>query len=332
MIIIIRTGATEEELQAIVARAVALGLPHHLSRGAERSVLIVNGDAAALGQEFEPLAGVESVLPFNRPYRLSSREVHPRDTAVSVGGLLIGAAAPVLIAGVAAAVPGPAGIRLASSLRDAGADAVRIGVYRPLTGLFSTPQLDPEALQQLDGVRRETGMPVATDVFAAEDVPAIARHADMLIVGGEQMHSRPLLQACGWSNRAVIVQRSESARVEEWLQAADQLLAAGNHQVLLCERGIRTYETATRRTLDLSAVPYIRRVSHLPVLVDPAQATEHADLIEPLALAAVAAGAQGLLLAVHESGMAPPEGETTIDLAALRSLTTRLKRLIAAMQ
>ncbi len=331
MIVIIRTDAGEEQIRRIIAQAERLGLSHHLSRGAERAVLILGGgEPAAIEQAFAPLPGVDQVVPLTRPYRLAGREVHPADTLVQAGGVLIGGAKPVLIAGTAAPQADPAALALAPALRDAGAQVIRTGVYRPVSAMFGTPQVDAAALQRLDGIRRETGLAVACEVLAAEDVPAVARHADLLIVGAEQMHARPLLQACGWSNRPVILTRGESAQIQEWLQAADQLLAGGNRQVLLCEQGIRTYETATRRTLDISAVPLIRRVSHLPVLVDPGQGGQR-QLVEPLALAAVAAGAHGLLLEVRHPQSGAGDGEAAIDLTALKALAGTLQSLVAAL-
>lgn len=333
MIVIIRADAGEEQVRAIVERVVALGLSYHLSRGAERAVLIVDGgDPAQVEHELASLSGVDQVLPITRPYRLAGREVHPQDTVVQVEGLPIGGAGPVFIAGGASPVADVAIVARAGALRDAGVSIVRAGVYRPASGLFGTPQIDPEALQRLDGVRRETGLPVAVEVLAAEDVPAVARHADLLIVGAEQMHARPLLQACGWSNRAVMLQRAESAQVQEWLQTADLLLAGGNRQVILCEQGIRTYEPATRHTLDLSAVPLVRRVSHLPVVVDPCFGSGQRGLVEPLSLAAVAAGAHGLVLEVRGLGPAAGESDGAIDLAELKQIVDRAKALVAAMQ
>ncbi|HEY7294513.1 MAG TPA: 3-deoxy-7-phosphoheptulonate synthase [Dehalococcoidia bacterium] len=332
MIVIIRTDAGEEQIRQIVAQAEALGLSHFLSRGAERAVLILSGgDPLAIEQAFATLPGVEQIVPLTRPYRLAGREVHPADTLVQAGGVLIGGPQPVLIAGTAAAQADPAAIELAAALGDAGAAIVRTGVYRPVSAMFGTPQIDASALQRLDGIRRETGLAVACEVLAAEDVPAIARHADLLIVGAEQMHARSLLQACGWSNRPVILCRSESAQMQEWLQAADQLLAGGNRQVVLCEQGIRTYEHATRHTLDLSAVPLIRRVSHLPILVDPGQGSGQYQLVEPLALAAVAAGAHGLLLEVRHPHARTGDGEAAIEIGALKSLAGKLQELVAAL-
>lgn len=328
MIVIIHTDAGEEQIRRIVAQAEALGLSHFLSRGAERAVLILGGgEPQAIEQAFAPLTGVEQVVPLTRPYRLAGREVHPADTLVQVGGVLFGGERPVLIAGTAAPQADPEALELAPALRDAGARVMRTGVYRPVSAMFGTTQLDAAALLRLDGIRRETGLAIACEVLAAEDVPAIARHADLLIVGAEQMHARPLLQACGWSNRPVILCRGESAQIQEWLQAADLLLAGGNRQVLLCEQGIRTFETALRHTLDLSAVPLIRRVSHLPVLVEPGRAGQW-QLVEPLALAAVAAGAHGLLIEVrhpHAGG----DGEAAIEITALKRLAGAVEALAA---
>jgi 3-deoxy-7-phosphoheptulonate synthase len=332
VIVIIRADAGEEQVQAIVARVVALGLSYHLSRGAERVVLILGGgDPAQAEHELASLPGVDQVLPITRPYRLASREVHPQDTIVQIEGLPIGGDNPIVLAGSASPVADAAIVAKAAGLRDAGANIVRAGVYRPASGLFGTPQIEPEALQRLDGVRRETGLPVAVEVLAAEDVPAIARHADLLVVGAEQMHARPLLQACGWSNRAVLSQRAESAQVQEWLQTADLLLAGGNRQVILCEQGIRTYEPATRYTLDLSAVPLVRRVSHLPIFVDPCYGSGQRGLVESLSLAAVAAGVHGLVLEVRGLGPASGESEGAIDLAELKQIVNRARALVAAL-
>ena len=333
MIVVIRTDATEDQVRAIVARAVALGLEYHLSRGAERAVLILGaGDPEEVEQAFASLPGIDQLKPLTRPYRLSGREVHPQDTFVQVEGLLIGSSTPVIVAGTAAIAADPNAIETAKALHDAGASIVRTGVYRPMPVMFGAPQVDPEALQRLDGVRRESGLPVATEVLAAEDVPAVARHADILIVGAAQMHSRALLQACGWSNRPVILQRADSAQIQEWLQVADGLLAGGNLQILLCEQGIRTYETATRYTLDLSAVPLIRRVSHLPVIVDPSHGSGHRHLVAPLALAAVAAGTHGLVLQVHgPSAPVAAEAESAIDVGQLKHLVGEIRALTSAM-
>ena len=330
MIVIIHTDAGEEQIRRIIAQAEALGLSHFLSRGTERAVLILGGgEPEAIEQAFAPLPGVEQVVPLTRPYRLASREVHPADTLVQAGGVLFGGERPVLIAGTASPQADAAALELAPALRDAGAQVMRTGVYRPISAMFGTPQIDAAALQRLDGIRRQTGLALACEVLSAEDVPAIARHADLLIVGAEQMHARPLLQACGWSNRPVILCRGESAQLQEWLQAADLLLAGGNRQVLLCEQGIRTFETATRHTLDISAVPLIRRVSHLPVLVDPGRSGQR-QLVEPLGLAAVAAGAHGLLIEVRHPHATSGDGEAAIDLVTLMALAGAVQALAAA--
>ncbi len=333
MIVIIRADAGEDQVRAIVERAIALGLSHHLSRGAERAVLILSGGAAAqLEQQFASLPGVDQLRPLTRPYRLSSREVHSQDTLVQVDGVTIGAGSPVIMAGSSSVVADPDAVETARSLRAAGAQLIRTGVYRPVDTLFGTPQLDPQAPQRLESVRRESGLPVATEVLAAEHVPAIARHADLLIVTGAQMHARPLLQACGWSNRPVLLQRSESAQVQEWLQAADHLLAGGNRQVILCEQGIRTYETSVRHTLDISAVPLVQRVSHLPIIVGPAPGSGQGFMVGPLALAAIAAGAHGLMLEVHRPGEPPSaEGDWALDFVQLTELTARIRKLTAAL-
>lgn len=330
MIVVIRTDAGEDAIAAVVARVAELGLTHHLSRGQERAVLVVGGgDPATIEAALRSLPAVETILPLTRPYRLAGREIHPEDTVVQADGLLIGTSAPVIVAGPASPVAATDAIEVAVALRDAGAKAVRTGAYRPTTALYGTPQLDPAALQRLDTIRRATGVAVAVEVLAAEDVPAVARHADLLIVGGALMQSRPLLQACGWSDRPVVLVRAESAQVQDWLAAADLVLACGNRQVVLCEAGIRTYEPSTPATLDLSSVPLIRRVSHLPVLVDPSHGAGERGTLEPLALAAVAAGAHGLLLETRAAG--GPATAGTLDGAELATLVSRIRALTAAL-
>lgn len=330
MIVVIRGDAGEEGIAAVAARLAELGLTYHLSRGEERAVLIVGGgDAATLEAALRPLPAVETILPLTHPYRLAGREVHPESTIVQTDGLLIGTGAPVIVAGPASPVAALDAVETAVALRGTGANAVRTGVYRPTTALYGTPQLDSAALQRLDTMRRAAGLAIAVEVLAAEDVPAVARHADLLIVGGELMHARPLLQACGWSNRPVVLARAESAQVQDWLQAADLVLACGNRQVVLCEAGIRTYEPSIPATLDLSSVPLIRRVSHLPVLVDPSRGATERGTLEPLALAAAAAGAHGLLLQTRSG--ADTAGAGTLTISGLAALVARLRALTAAL-
>ena len=330
MIIVIRGDADESAVAAVVALAERDGLTHHLSRGAERSVLIVGGgDSEAVEAAFRVLPQVETVLPLNRPYRLAGREVHPADTLIEAGGLLIGADAPAIIAGPPSPTASGAVAAALGALRETGVGAVRVGVYRPSAALYGTPQLDPDALRGLDALRRGSGLATAVEVLDAADVPAVARHADLLVVGGAQMHSRPLLEACGWSNRPLILERAESARIEEWLQAADQVIACGNRQVVLCEAGIRTFEPTLPATLDLSSVPYIRRVSHLPVIVSPARGVVERGAAPALALAAIAAGAHGLLLDVHLGGAADRLG--ALSLPELTALTREVADLARAL-
>ena len=330
MIVVIRAGASESEVAAVVARAHELGLTYHLSRGAERAIVIVSdADAAAVEAEFRALPAVEAVMPLTRPYRLSSREVHPTNTLVEAGGLIIGTERPAIIAGPAAPTAPPDLIALATDLRAAGADALRVGVYRPQTALYGTPQLDPDALQRIEAARRASGLPIAATVLDAADVPAIARYVDLLIVSGAHMSNRPLLQACGWSNRPVVLERGESARLADWLQAADHILACGNRQLVLCEAGIRTYEPATPATLDLAAVPLVRRVSHLPIVVAPARGATERGTLEALACAAIAAGAHGLLLDVRDAST--PDSAGTLAIDELARLVEKLHPLAAAL-
>ena len=300
MIIVLKPEATQQTVDHLLGRISAKGLtPLHMP-GSERVVLGALGDErilAELALDAEP--GVESVKPILAPYKLVSRELHPHDSIVSIGGASIGGGRFGLIAGPCAVENEDQLLASAKAARAAGARVLRAGAYKPRTSPYSFQGHGPEGLKLLAQVGRELDMPVVTEVIESADVDLVAAHADALQVGARNMQNFALLKAVGRSGKPVVLKRGMAAKVEDLLLAAEYVLAAGNSQLILCERGIRTFETATRNTLDLAAVPLLKAKSHLPVLVDPSHGTGIRELVIPMALAAAAAGADGVMVEVH---------------------------------
>ena len=300
MIIVLKPEATQQTVDHLLGRISAKGLtPLHMP-GSERVVLGALGDErilAELALDAEP--GVESVKPILAPYKLVSRELHPHDSIVSIGGASIGGGRFGLIAGPCAVENEDQLLASAKAARAAGARILRAGAYKPRTSPYSFQGHGPEGLKLLAQVGRELDMPVVTEVIESADVDLVAAHADALQVGARNMQNFALLKAVGRSGKPVVLKRGMAAKVEDLLLAAEYVLAAGNSQLILCERGIRTFETATRNTLDLAAVPLLKAKSHLPVLVDPSHGTGIRELVIPMALAAAAAGADGVMVEVH---------------------------------
>ena len=300
MIIVLKPEATQQTVDHLLGRISAKGLtPLHMP-GSERVVLGALGDErilAELALDAEP--GVESVKPILAPYKLVSRELHPHDSIVSIGGASIGGGRFGLIAGPCAVENEDQLLASAKAARAAGARVLRAGAYKPRTSPYSFQGHGLEGLKLLAQVGRELNMPVVTEVIESADVDLVAAHADALQVGARNMQNFALLKAVGRSGKPVVLKRGMAAKVEDLLLAAEYVLAAGNSQLILCERGIRTFETATRNTLDLAAVPLLKAKSHLPVLVDPSHGTGIRELVIPMALAAAAAGADGVMVEVH---------------------------------
>jgi len=302
MIIVLKPEATPEIAQELLDRIAAKGLtPLHMP-GAERVVLGALGDERVLAElhlEGHPM--VESVKPVLAPYKLVSRELHPHDTIVRIGKIAIGGGAFQVIAGPCAVETEEQTRNTAVAVKAAGATAFRAGAYKPRTSPYGFAGHGPEGLKILRKVGDELGLPIVTEVMDTADLDLVAEYADAVQIGARNMQNFSLLRAVGKINKPVLLKRGMSAKIEELLLAAEYLLAAGNEQVVLCERGIRTFETATRNTLDLNAIPYIKQKTHLPVLVDPSHGTGIRDFVIPMSLAAAACGADGLLVEVHEN-------------------------------
>lgn len=301
MVIVMRSDATQEQLSGLLQRIEGLGLRAHISRGAERTVVGVVGDERPLEPEsFEVLPGVERAMRVLHRYKLATREFHPHDRIITLpNGQQLGGTDVLVIAGPCAVESREQLEATAAGVAAAGVKVLRGGAFKPRTSPYSFQGMGEKGLILLREVADAFGMAVVSELVTPEDVPLVAEHADMLQVGARNMTNFSLLQAVGRSGRAVLLKRGLGSTVDELLQAAEYVLAQGNDDVAVCERGIRTFESSTRFTLDINAVPVLKQLSSLPVVVDPSHATGRADLVTPVARAGVAAGCDGLLVEVH---------------------------------
>jgi 3-deoxy-7-phosphoheptulonate synthase len=327
MIIITRPDISDDELDHIRERVESAGLHTHLSRGEHRTIIGCIGDETRLRElPLRTLPGVESVVPVLKPYKRASREFSVDRTVVRVGERAsIGGEAITVIAGPCSVENREMLHETAVSVRDAGATILRGGAFKPRSSPYSFQGLGREALRLLVEVRAATGMPVVTEVLDTRDVDLVAEHADMLQVGARNMQNFALLAELGRVQRPILLKRGMSATVSELLMAAEYIMAHGNSAVVLCERGIRTFERATRNTLDVSAIPVLKRETHLPVIVDPSHAGGDAGLVAPLAFAGIAAGADGLIIEVHpDPESALSDGDQSLPPSSFMSLMDRL--------
>jgi len=335
LIIVMKTGSQDREITDVLARLDNLGLKGHLSRGVERTVIGVVGVTAAvpdLRERLSMIPGVEDVVPISRPYKLASREFKPDDTVIKVGGVKIGGNEVVVIAGPCAAETREQVMSTARAVKAAGASILRGGAFKPSTSPYSFRGLGEEGLKLLAEAKEETGLPLITEVLTPDDVEMVVRYADILQVGARNMQNFILLDEVGRANKPVMLKRGMSATIQEWLLAAEYILSQGNRQVILCERGIRTFETYTRNTMDVSAIPIIHKLSHLPIVADPSHGTGKWYLVAPMALAAVAAGAIGLLVEVHPApDTALKDGAQSLTFEHFEDLMRQLVPVAAAM-
>ena len=300
MIVVMKQGATRAQIVNVTARIEQLGCRVHISEGEERTVIGVIGNGRPLdGELIERMDGVERTAPILRPFKLASRDFHPQDTLVSVNGLTIGGGQLVVMAGPCSVESHDQLLETAQAVKEAGAHVLRGGVFKPRTSPYSFQGLREKGLRLLAEVREKTGLLVITEVMDPQQVPLVTTYADILQIGARNMQNYTLLHAVGEAQRPVLLKRGMMSTIEELLMAAEYILTHGNDRVILCERGIRTFEKYTRNTLDISAVPLLKQISHLPVIVDPSHGTGKWELVEPMSLAAVAAGADGLIIEVH---------------------------------
>jgi len=330
MLVAMSVGATDQEIEDVKAHIAAEGLTAHESRGMERVVIGVVGDIGGRKERvmgrLSALPGVDTVTPISRPFKLASRELHPDDTIVRVMGTVIGDGTLSLMAGPCSVESREQLFETADAVKAAGATVLRGGAFKPRTSPYSFQGLGVEGLRYLAEARERTGLPVITEVMEPSDVGVVAEHADILQVGTRNMQNFPLLTAVGRVGRPVMLKRGLAATIEEWLMSAEYILSTGNRDVILCERGIRTFDTYTRNTLDLTAVPLLHHLTHLPVIVDPSHATGKRWLVRPMALAGVAAGADGIMVEVHpRPDEAWSDGEQSLTLEQFRVLAPMLR-------
>jgi 3-deoxy-7-phosphoheptulonate synthase len=301
MVINMAAGSTEAELQHVIERVKECGFQPHVTRGSERAIVaaVGSGGSRAALEALKAAPGVEDVVPIAHPFKLVSRQTRSERTRVVVGGVAIGGEAAVVIAGPCSVESREQIFSTARGVKAAGASLLRGGAYKPRTSPYDFQGLGLEALKLLREARQETGLPIVTEVMSTNDIELISEHADMLQVGARNMQNYDLLRQLAKSSKPVLLKRGPSATIKEWLLAAEYLLAGGNPNVVLCERGIKTFETEMRNTLDLAAVAMARELSHLPVIADPSHGTGRRDLIGPASRAALAIGADGLMIEVH---------------------------------
>ena len=316
MIVQMRVGSTPEEIDGVAQRAKSVGMNVQLNLGTERTVIAILGsDTGQLSTEiFAVLPGVESVTRIMKPYKLASREFKLEDSVVSINGIEIGGKRIVVIAGPCAVESEEQLMESAKAVKEAGAPILRGGAFKPRTSPFSFQGLEKAGLEILARVREQLSITVITEVVDPHDVNLVSKYADILQVGSRNMQNFALLRSIGRRQCPVVLKRGFACTITEWLTAADYLLAEGNNQVILCERGIRTFEDSARFSLDVCSIPLTKRFSHLPLIVDPSHAAGHYSLVPAIAKAAVAAGADGLLVEVH-----PNPKEALVD--GLQSLT-----------
>jgi 3-deoxy-7-phosphoheptulonate synthase len=302
MIVIMKHSATQEQINNLVAHIEQRGCQVNVSRGEERVIVGIIGNGRPLNPAlFSGMSGVERAVPVLQPFKLASREFHPQDTVVKVNGVLIGTNQIVVMAGPCAVESNEQLFVTARAVKKAGAKILRGGAFKPRTSPYSFQGLGVEGLKLLASARDETGLPVVTEVIAPEMVPLVSTYADILQIGARNMQNYSLLHAVGEIQRPILLKRGMMSTIEELLMAAEYILSHGNDRVILCERGIRTFEPYTRNTIDISAVPLLKKLTHLPVIVDPSHATGKWELVGPVSKAAIAAGADGLIIEVHPS-------------------------------
>lgn len=333
IIVVMNPGVAEKETAAVVSGAEKMGLECNVSYVSDTPVVTVIGDIEenAIGS-FKSYKGVQNVMPIVRPWNLSGRNVCGHDTIVSVDGVKVGGSEIVIMAGPCAVENRDWLMATARAVRDAGATFLRGGAFKPRTSPYSFRGLGEQGLQLLAEAREETGLRIVTEVIAPEDVPMVAKYADVLQIGARNMQNFALLEAAGDSGHPVLLKRGMMSSLEELLISADYVLSRGNPNVILCERGIRSFEKYTRNTLDISAVPVIKKLSHLPIIVDPSHSVGRHEYVAPVSRAAIAAGADGILVEVHVSpDKAYCDGQQSLTIEDFTEMMSQLKAVAGAI-
>jgi len=300
MMIIMKPSATPQDVEHVIEKVKSVGLAVHLSQGVETTIIGAIGETHGLPtDQFEVLEGVETVQRITQPYKLASRQFHPENSIFPLDGFTVGGDELALIAGPCAVESRSQILETAHAVKEAGANALRGGVFKPRTSPYAFQGLGEEGLELLAEAREQTGLPVVVEIMSQVQVDLMVKYVDVLQVGARNMQNFNLLRVIGETQTPVLLKRGLSASIEELLMSAEYILAGGNKQVMLCERGIRTFETATRNTTDINAIPVLKSLTHLPVILDPSHSTGHFDYVAAIARAAIAAGADGLIVEVH---------------------------------
>jgi 3-deoxy-7-phosphoheptulonate synthase len=334
MLVVMQAHASADDIQRVCARIETLGFRAHVMPGATRTAIGITGNPGTIeAAEFDQLPGVAEAIRVSKPYKLVSREVKPEDTVVRVAGVPVGGEELVVAAGPCAVESREQMLATARAVRAAGARLLRGGAYKPRTSPYSFQGLGLEGLKILAEARAETGLGIVTEAVDEASLDAVEQYADCIQIGARNMQNFSLLKRAGRSRLPVLLKRGMSATLEEFLMAAEYIMSEGNYQVILCERGVRTFADHTRNTLDLSVVPAVQRLSHLPIVVDPSHGTGRRDKVLPLSRAAVAVGAHGLLLEVHpQPDRALSDGMQSITPDAFQELMAEVLEIAAVVR
>lgn len=330
MMIVMKPDATDDQVQHVVDRLAAVGAQAHISRGEFVTIIGAIGDREEIGQlPLDAMPGVDKVMPILKPYKLASRQTHPEDTIVQVRDRALGGGMFALIAGPCSVESEEQYMLAARQAKAAGASMLRGGAFKPRTSPYSFQGMGEAGLRIMAAAREETGLPIVTELMDPRDVETVLKYADVIQIGTRNMQNFQLLSEVGKVERPVLLKRGMSATIEELLMAAEYILKEGNSDVILCERGIRTFETSTRFTLDISAIPVIKKQCHLPVIVDPSHSAGKRDLVLPLSLAAVAVGADGLIVETHpDPEAALCDGSQSLPVDEFMAYTAEVRRYV----
>lgn len=333
MMIIMKANATPQQVEAVIASVKEAGLNVHLSQGVEATIIGAIGETHNIPLErFESLEGVDIVQRITQPYKLASRQFHPENTILPIDGFTVGGEDIAVIAGPCSVESRSQIIETAQAVKEAGACALRGGVFKPRTSPYAFQGLGEEGLELLAEAREVTGLPIVVEIMSQVQLDVMVKYVDVLQVGARNMQNFNLLRAIGEARTAVLLKRGLSATVEELLMSAEYILAGGNTRVMLCERGIRTFETSTRNTTDINAIPVLKNLTHLPVILDPSHSTGHADYVTAIARAAVAAGADGLIIEVHpDPAKAVSDGKQSLKPEKFAQMVTQVGQIAQIM-
>ena len=333
MMIIMKANATPQQVEAVIASVKSAGLNVHLSQGVEATIIGAIGETHNIPMErFESLDGVDLVQRITQPYKLASRQFHPEDSVVSMNGFSVGGNEVAVIAGPCSVESRSQIIETAIAVKEAGASALRGGVFKPRTSPYSFQGLGEEGLELLAEAREKTGLPIVVEIMSQVQLDLMVKYVDVLQVGARNMQNFNLLRAIGESRTAVLLKRGLSATVEELLMSAEYILAGGNTRVMLCERGIRTFETSTRNTTDINAIPVLKNLTHLPVILDPSHSTGLANYVAAISRAGIAAGADGLIIEVHpDPAKAVSDGKQSLKPEAFAAMVKQVGQIAQIM-